>query len=148
MLQRTRLIGLAVLLSLAGRALAREWSEEVFAEKTSAGRPYVALQSKDQSQAHSVIGSSRFYPVQQKDTFLDIARTYDLGYNEIADANPGVDPWIPPAGQIVLLPTEWVLPDTEYKGLVVNIPEMRLYYFHPAARGTVMVNTFPVGLGR
>ena len=86
--------------------------------------------------------------MQKKDTFLDIARYYDLGYNEIEEANPGVDPWIPPPGQIVLLPTEWVLPDVEYKGLVVNIPEMRLYYFHPAAQGTVIVNTFPVGLGR
>ena len=136
MLQRTRLIGLAmaVCLSLAGSALAREWNEEIFAEKVSAGRPFMAMFSRDLAKAHRVIGSSRFYQVQTKDTFLDIARYYDLGYNEIEDANPGVDPWIPPAGQIVLLPTEWVLPDVEYKGLVVNVPEMRLYYFHPRHR--------------
>lgn len=150
MLQRTRLIGLAVALCalLAGSALAREWTEELFAEKVSAGRPYVAVASRDLTQAHSVIGSSRFYQVQKKDTFLDIARYYDLGANEIEEANPGIDPWIPPAGQVVLLSTEWVLPDAPYKGIVVNVPEMRLYYFHPAAQGTMIVNTFPVGLGR
>jgi L,D-transpeptidase ErfK/SrfK len=150
MMGRPRLIGLAVTLclSLAGTALAREWTEDLFAEKVSAGRPFVAVASRDFTKAHSVIGSSRFYQIQEKDTFLDIARYYDLGFNEIEEANPGVDTWVPPPGQVVLLPTEWVLPDVEYKGLVVNVPEMRLYYFHPAAQGTVIVNTFPVGLGR
>lgn len=150
MMPRSRLIGLAVTawLSLASSAFAREWTEDIFAQKVSAGRPFVAMASRDATKAHGVIGSSRFYQVQKKDTFLDIARYYDLGYNEIDEANPGVDPWIPPPGQIVLLPTEWVLPDVEYKGIVVNIPEMRVYYFHPAAGGTVIVNTFPVGLGR
>src|SRR5579862_3860361 len=150
MSQVTRLIGLVVALTAlhAGVALAREWTEQDFVDKQSAGRPYVAVASRDFTQAHSVIGSSRFYQVQKKDTFLDIARYYDLGDNEIEDANPGVDPWIPPAGQVVLLATEWVLPDAPYKGIVVNVPEMRLYYFHPAAQGTVIVNTFPVGLGR
>ncbi len=150
MLQQTRLIGLAVTtwLLLAGTVLAREWTEDVFTDKVSAGQPFVAVAGRELSNVHSVIGSSRFYQVQKKDTFLDIARYYDLGYNEIEEANPGVDPWIPPAGQIVLLPTEWVLPDVAYQGLVVNVPEMRLYYFHPSAQGTVIVNTFPVGLGR
>jgi L,D-transpeptidase ErfK/SrfK len=150
MMPRSRLIGLAVTawLSLASSAFAREWTEDIFAQKVSAGRPFVAMASRDATKAHGVIGSSRFYQVQKKDTFLDIARYYDLGYNEIDEANPGVDPWIPPPGQIVLLPTEWVLPDVEYKGIVVNIPEMRSYYFHPAAGATVIVNTFPVGLGR
>jgi L,D-transpeptidase ErfK/SrfK len=79
---------------------------------------------------------------------LDIARFYDLGYNEITEANPGVDPWIPKPSQMILLPTAWALPDVEFKGVVVNIPEMRLYYFRPGAEGTVIVTTFPVGLGR
>lgn len=122
---------------------ARLWNETDFENKVSAGRPYVAVPG-----AHTVVGSSRFYQVQPKDTFLDVARYYDLGYNEFAEANPGVDPWIPPAGQTLLLPVEFVLPDTEYQGLVVNIPEMRLYYFQPGAGGTKMVTTYPVGLGR
>lgn len=142
------LCGLAVTLSLASSAAARQWTEDVFEQKVSVGRPFVAIAGRDPARAHTVIGSERFYQVQQGDTFLDIARYYDLGYNEIAEANPGIDPWIPPAGQTILLPTEWVLPDTEYRGLVVNIPEMRLYSFVSAHDGTLMVTTYPVGLGR
>jgi L,D-transpeptidase ErfK/SrfK len=129
-------------------AWAHDWTDEVFNGKVSAGRSYIAIAGRDPERAHNVIGSTSFYQVQNKDTFLDIARYYDLGYNEILDANPGVDEWIPPPGQVVLLPVEWVLPDAEYKGIVVNIPEMRLYYFHAGGADTTIVNTFPVGLGR
>ena len=141
-------LAVTVLLSLAGTAFAREWTEDSFAQKISAGHSFYAGADRDPSRAHSVIGSSRFYQVQKKDTFLDVARYYDLGYNEIEDANPGLDPWIPPPGQVILLPTEWVLPDAPYQGLVVTVPEMRLYYFHRGGEGTTIVNTFPVGLGR
>lgn len=148
MIRVTRSYGLALVLVASSAAVAREWTDEIFATKVTAGRPFIAVDSHDPAHAHGVIGSTRFYQVQPKDTFLDIARYYDLGYNEIIEANPGVDEWIPPPGQIILLPTEWVLPDAEYKGLVINIPEMRLYYFHPGGEGTVIVNSFPVGLGR
>lgn len=150
MIRRARWCGLALAaaLLLAATASAREWTDDLFTKKVSAGRPFMAVASRDPAHTHSVIGSTRFYQVQPKDTFLDVARYYDLGYNEILEANPGVDPWIPPPGQIILLPTEWVLPETEFKGIVINIPEMRLYYFHPGGAGTVIVNTYPVGLGR
>jgi L,D-transpeptidase ErfK/SrfK len=140
-------LGALVVALCALHAEAREWNEEVFEGKTNVGKPYVAIASRDPDQAHTVIGSVRYYQVQKKDTFLDVARYYGLGYQEIEEANPGVDPWVPPPGQIILLPTEWVLPDTEYNGIVVNIPEMRLYYFRKGAAGT-MVSTYPVGLGR
>jgi len=145
-----RACGLAAILivSLVGAALARDWSDEIFENKVSAGRSFIAIAGHDAERTHSVIGSATFYQVQTKDTFLDIARYYDLGYNEIVEANPGIDDWIPPPGQVIQLPTEWVLPDAEYKGIVINIPEMRLYYYHPGGAGTIIVNTFPVGLGR
>jgi L,D-transpeptidase ErfK/SrfK len=147
---QARATGLALLLTitLVHAASAREWTDEIFENKVSAGRPFVASASPDPSQAHSVVGSTRFYQAQPKDTFLDIARFYDLGYNELVDANPGVDPWIPPPGQVILLPTEYVLPDADYRGIVVNLPEMRLYYFKAGAGGTSIVTTYPVGLGR
>jgi L,D-transpeptidase ErfK/SrfK len=71
--------------------------------------------------------------LQAGDTFLDIARDYDLGYNEIVGANPNVDPWIPKTGSELLIPTEWILPRAPHDGIVVNIPEMRLYYYVPVA---------------
>ena len=96
-----------------------------------------------------VFNPAPFYHVRNGDTFLDLARFYGLGYNEIEQANPGVDPWIPPENQVVILPTEWVLPQVEHKGIAVNIPEMRLYYFHPRqGTGPQLVSTYPVGLGR
>jgi L,D-transpeptidase ErfK/SrfK len=135
------------LTSLAASAPARQWTEEMFQQKVAA-RPFLAVATRDPGNAHSVIGSARFYQAQKGDTFLDVARYYDLGYNEIEEANPGVDPWVPPAGQVIVLPTEWVLPEAAYKGLVINIPEMRLFYFQPVGQGTTVVTTFPVGLGR
>jgi len=98
----------------------------------------------------TVIGRTRRYRIRNGDTLLDVARWYDLGYNEIVEANPGVDPFVPPVGTEVVVPTEWVLPCCTYDGIVVNIPEMRLFYFR-RDRGdpkSVTVNTYPVGLGR
>lgn len=125
-----------------------EWNEAAFDNKPEAGKPYLARETKDLSRAQSVIGQTTFYEAQEKDTFLDVARYYSLGHNEIVDANPGVDEWVPPPGQILLLPTEFVLPDTSYTGIKVNIPEMRLYYFQAFSPGSAMVVTYPVGLGR
>lgn len=130
-----------------GQVFARSWTEELFQRKPI-GRPYIVVPGTGPQAATTVIGSLRYYQVQPKDTFLDIARFYDLGSNELEDANPNVDPWLPPTGQPILLPTMWVLPDAEYRGLVVNIPEFRLYYFRPAGAGTWVVTTYPVGLGR
>ncbi len=146
----TRWVGVvAVVAGLLGRsAAARQWTEDMFQDKPSAGRPFIATAGGDLAHAHSVIGAVRFYQAQPQDTFLDIARYYGLGYNELEEANPGVDPWVPPAGHLIQLPTEWVLPEAEYNGIVVNIPEMRIYYFRPSAAGTVTVTTYPVGLGR
>jgi len=61
------------------------------------------------------------------DTLLDIAYQRRLGYQAVERLNPGVDPWIPAPGTVVRLPTRYILPDTDEEGLVVNIPEMRLF---------------------
>ena len=79
-----------------------------------------------------IVGEVRLYRVRKGDTLMDVARLYGLGYNEIVDANPGLDPWVPPAGATILLPMEWILPCCTYEGIVVNIPEMRLFYYAPA----------------
>ena len=98
----------------------------------------------------TVIGQVRAYRIRKGDTLLDVARYFSLGWNEIIDANPYIDPWVPPAGSTILLPTEWVLPCCTYEGVVVNIPEMRLFFFQRSKDnpGTTVVYTYPVGLGR
>ena len=92
-----------------------------------------------------VIGSVRSLVASHEDTLLDIARVNGLGYVEMVAANPGVDPWVPGRDTPVVLPTAYVLPDVERRGLVVNLAEHRLYYF--AAPGAVPM-TFPLGVGR
>jgi L,D-transpeptidase ErfK/SrfK len=110
----------------------------------------IATPSAGQVASEAVIGTGRRYRIREGDTLLDVARWYDLGYNEIVDANPGVDPMIPPVDTEVVVPTEWVLPCCTYHGVVLNIPEMRLFYFRPdpADPHTTVVETYPVGLGR
>jgi L,D-transpeptidase ErfK/SrfK len=97
-----------------------------------------------------MIGGVRHHRIRDGETLFDVARWYDLGYNEIVEANPTVDPLIPPVGTEVVLPTEWVLPCCTYDGIVVNIPEMRLYHFRRDSHDprTTLVTTYPVGLGR
>ncbi len=84
-----------------------------------------------------------------EDTLLDIARRYDFGQDEIVLANPDVDRWLPGEGTTVVLPGRYVLPKAKRKGLVLNLPEMRLYFFTRTARGkpTELV-THPVSVGR
>lgn len=98
--------------------------------------------------AKTVVGLSRDYRVRGRDSLIEIARRFDLGFNEIADANPGVDPFVPGNGASVILPTSWILPDTtSHSGIVINLSELRLYYYFEA-KGARYVTTFPVGIGR
>jgi L,D-transpeptidase ErfK/SrfK len=97
----------------------------------------------------SVLGGLQLIKARQADTLSDLGRLFDLGYEEITRANPGVDPWLPGDDTEVLLPTQFVLPEAEHKGLVLNMAGMRLYYFPPAGKdGTRTVYTHPIGIGR
>ncbi len=97
----------------------------------------------------SVVGSIQVITAHHEDTLVAIARRHDLGYNELRLANPDVDPWLPGEGTPVVLPTQFVLPDAPRKGIVVNVPEMRLYYYPKPVRGeTPKVITYPISIGR
>lgn len=80
------------------------------------------------------------------ETLPDIARHFGLGYNEITIANPGIDPWTPKAGARVLLPLQFILPDKPRKDIVLNLVNMRMYYYPPKRPGTLF--TYPAALGR
>ena len=92
----------------------------------------------------TVIGNPSTYIVQNKDTMLDIARHQGLGYNEVNLLYPEMDPWIPPYGKNIIAPTFWVLPPTTHQQLVINLPELRLYFFD---RSSSTVQTYPIGIG-
>jgi len=97
----------------------------------------------------NVIGVLTTDFARQEDTLLDIGRRHGVGYEEIMAANPGVDPWLPGEGTEILIPTRFVLPDAPREGLVVNLPEHRLYYYPPAKKSEPrVVRTYPISVGK
>lgn len=100
-------------------------------------------------QNDDVVGLMQSTVASKEDTLPDIARRFDLGYEEIVRANPGVDPWLPGAGREIVLPTRFILPNAPREGIVINIPAMRLYYFPPHRKDEpAEVITYPIGIGR
>lgn len=96
-----------------------------------------------------LVGALQTINVRGEDTLLDVALREEVGQREIVIANPGVDRWLPGEGTEVLLPVRYILPDAPRKGIVLNVPEMRLYFYPPAARGQqATVVTYPVSIGR
>ena len=96
-----------------------------------------------------IVGNVQVTTARREDTLSDIARRYDLGYEEIVAANPGVDPWLPGQDTRVILPTQFILPAQERQGLVLNLASMRLFYFPQAEPGQpAEVITHPIGIGR
>lgn len=97
----------------------------------------------------SVVGEPEVVFATEADTLSDLARTYGLGYDEIIAANPGVSPWLPGAGTPIVLPTQYVLPDAEHRGVILNIATKRLFYFPAVEEGELQqVLTYPIGIGR
>ena len=76
-----------------------------------------------------LVGETAVANARQEDTLLDIARRFDVGQDEIVLANPEVDRWLPGAGTQVVVPTRYILPRAKRSGIVLNAPEMRLYYY-------------------
>lgn len=92
----------------------------------------------------TVVGAPAVHALDSGETLLDVARNYGLGYNEIALFYPKLDPWIPPVSRTLLIPSQWVLPPTRHEELLINVAELRLYYFDKPS-GTVQ--TYPIGIG-
>ncbi len=96
-----------------------------------------------------IVGELYVMKTRHEDTLAQVAREFNLGHEEIANANPKIDRWVPGEGTEVLLPTRFILPDAPREGVVVNLPEMRLYYYPKPKKGeTPVVITHPVSVGR
>ena len=96
------------------------------------------------STKREVIGAIRQHKIRKKETLLDIARQYHLGFNEIQDLYPQLDPWLPPEGMLMDIPSRWILPKGVFNGIIVNIAELRLYCFSADQSSVV---TFPISIG-
>jgi L,D-transpeptidase ErfK/SrfK len=96
-----------------------------------------------------VVGEIYFVEVRDGETLVDIARAHDIGQEQLRRANLAIDRWLPAPGTPVLIPSRYVLPDAPHEGLVLNLPEMRLYHFPPQSGDAVpRIHTYPVSIGR
>jgi L,D-transpeptidase ErfK/SrfK len=98
----------------------------------------------------NVIGDTYTVTVEDYEaTLIDIARRHNLGYREIVSANPDTSIWIPGEGTEVKIPAHFILPDVERTGIVINLAELRLYYYPEVGNEeTPRVETYPIGIGR
>src|SRR5271167_3394720 len=97
----------------------------------------------------TVVGEDQTVMTVYEDTLYDLAAAYSLGSEEILRINPKVDPWLPGAGKLVMIPGRHILPPGPREGIVVNLPEHRLYYFpKPKRGGPIQVITYPVSIGK
>ncbi len=101
------------------------------------------------AEGSDLVGTVQVTRAEHEDTFVDLARRFNVGYEELVRSNPGVDPWLPREGREIVLPTQYLLPNAPREGVVINLAAMRLYYFPKVAKGeSPIVYTFPIGIGR
>lgn len=93
----------------------------------------------------AVIGDNQMVSVKKGDSLSTLAERNDAGYYELLEANPSLDPLRLQEGMQVLVPHQIILPNAPREGIVVNLAELRLYYYPP---GSNKVITYPVGIGR
>jgi L,D-transpeptidase ErfK/SrfK len=97
----------------------------------------------------TVFGEDQTVETVYEDTLYDLARKFSLGSEELIRVNPGVDPWLPGAGKQIVVPGRHILPPGPHEGIVVNLPEHRLYYYpKPKRGGPIEVITYPVSIGK
>ncbi|MEN8263218.1 MAG: L,D-transpeptidase family protein [Nitrospirota bacterium] len=122
--------------------------------------------------ARIIVGANKIHIIKDKESLVELAREYGVGYNELIAANRDVDPWVPEEGTKIVIPTSWLLPEindkrivassrklkgynlsgmlfpeTRDNGIVINLAELRLYYFFNIGNKGY-VRTFPLGIGR
>ena len=93
-----------------------------------------------------LIGENQEYVVPADNRPLEqIASDFQLGLTNIMEANPGVDPYLPKAGSTLIIPHQLILPNAPREGIVINVAEMRLYYY---PKGKNVVHVLPIGIGQ
>ncbi len=92
-----------------------------------------------------LIGEQKTHEIVEGDSFQAIAEQYNVAFLTLMAANPSVDPILPKAGSNIIIPSAMLLPYIKHKGIVINLPELRMYYFLPKEN---KVHVFPVGIGK
>jgi len=120
----------------------RWWQAGFFAASLAHGQVFQLGANQD------LIGEPGQTTAEHEDTLPDIARRYHLGFDEIGTANPGIDMWVPGAGTTVRLPMQHLLPNVPRTGIVVDLPDGHLYYFHNDAHDQPLVESYPISIGQ
>ena len=111
--------------------------------------PPVANERFELDPGQDIVGVVQVVTASKDDTLTDIARRFNVGYEEIVRANPKVDPWLPGEGREIVVPSQFILPDAPRTGLVINIAAMRIFYYPPLERDArPVVLTHPIGIGK
>jgi len=92
-----------------------------------------------------LIGEKTTHKAIKGDFFQALAENYNVGFFALLAANPNVDPFLPPPDKNIVIPKQMLLPYGKREGIVINLAEMRLYYY---PQGEKLVYVFPVGIGR
>ncbi|EKS6940129.1 L,D-transpeptidase family protein [Enterobacter roggenkampii] len=93
-----------------------------------------------------LIGQNQTYTIQEGDNKLQtIARRFNTAAQVILETNNTIAPVNPAPGTVITIPSQMLLPDTPREGIVVNLAELRLYYFPP---GQNIVQVYPLGIGQ
>ncbi|MFA0083799.1 L,D-transpeptidase family protein [Vibrio breoganii] len=92
-----------------------------------------------------VVGKLQRHQVERGETFARLANEYDVGLLSLIAANRGIDPFLPEGGEVLTIPNRFILPTAKREGIVINLAELRLYYYDPDG---IHVHVFPVGIGR
>ncbi len=105
---------------------------------------FFALTACD-AEAATIIGTDSYYNVTDEDTFASVGEAQNIGFVALRAANPDVNPWAPKVGNDILLPTATIVPAADPGSIVINIGEMRLYYFKDIGQAP---DVYPIGIGR
>ncbi|WP_250148178.1 L,D-transpeptidase family protein [Halomonas jincaotanensis] len=96
-----------------------------------------------------IVGESYSIVLEENKPLLDIAKEHGVGYEEIRAANPDISIWMPGVGTAIRIPARHILPATPQEGIVINLAELRLYYYPPTGENEMpIVETYPIGIGR
>jgi L,D-transpeptidase ErfK/SrfK len=106
------------------------------------GRPRYLLEAPPPSR--DLVGRLEFVATRSEDTLIDLAPALGVGYVELLAANPGIDPWLPPRDAHLRVPNARLLPSAPREGIVVNLGDLRLYFFEKGAR----VRSYPIGIAK
>jgi L,D-transpeptidase ErfK/SrfK len=102
-----------------------------------------------QSDVQDIVGEVVVTKARKEDTLSDLARRFNVGYEEIVRANPKVDPWLPGDGREIVIPSRFILPNAPREGMVINVAAMRLFYYPKRKAGEPqVVYTHPIGVGK